>query len=309
MASTAIIEARQTVKCFGDIRAVDGVDLAVARGEIFGLIGHNGAGKSTLFKMLLGLLSPTSGEIRIDGQPPAGETFRQMRRTIGYLPENVAFYDHLTGLETLRFFADLKGADRNACAFLLDKVGLGHAALRRVHGYSKGMRQRLGLAQALIGRPRLLLLDEPTTGLDPELRQGFYAILDALAADGVGILLSSHALAELEHRADRVVVLRQGRKVADGTLADLRRMAGDPVRILVRLAATQPVPAYAGEAVSGVTVRAGRRLEIICPAAEKIERLRAVLDGPDPVADIELLHASLDDIYAGLLRRDAERTQ
>ncbi len=304
-----LVQAEGVSKRYAGRDALASLDITLGAGEILALVGHNGAGKSTLIKLLLGLIRPDSGRIAVLGHDPSRPGAAEARRAIGFLPETIVFHPNMTGAELLAFYARLKGAPVAANRDLLARVGLAPAAGQRVGGYSKGMRQRLGLAQALIGRPRLLLLDEPTTGLDPELRQGFYAILDALAADGVGILLSSHALAELEHRADRVVVLRQGRKVADGTLADLRRMAGDPVRILVRLAATQPVPAYAGEAVSGVTVRAGRRLEIICPAAEKIERLRAVLDGPDPVADIELLHASLDDIYAGLLRRDAERTQ
>ncbi len=286
--------------------ALAALDLVLGAGEILALVGHNGAGKSTLIKLLLGLIRPDAGRITVLGHDPARAGAAEARRAIGFLPETIAFHPNMTGAELLAFYAQLKGAPLAANRELLARVGLADVAGQRVGGYSKGMRQRLGLAQALIGRPRLLLLDEPTTGLDPELRQAFYALLDELAAEGVGILLSSHALAELEHRADRVVVLRQGRKVADGTLTDLRRMAGDPVRILVRMEAPVPVAAGAGGAVTGVAAGAGRRIEIICPAAEKMDRLRAVLSGREPVADIELLHASLDEIYAGLLRRDAE---
>ena len=166
MAST-IVEARGVTKDFGTVQAVRGVDLDIAPGELFGLIGHNGAGKSTLFKMMLGLIPVTRGEIRLDGESVTGPRFRETRRKIGYLPENVVLYDNLTGLETLFFFADLKAVPRSECAALLEKVGLSHAAGRRVREYSKGMRQRLGFAQALLGTPRLLFLDEPTTGLDP----------------------------------------------------------------------------------------------------------------------------------------------
>ena len=146
MAST-IVEARGVTKDFGTVQAVKGVDLSIAPGELFGLIGHNGAGKSTLFKMMLGLIPITAGEIRIDGEPVNGPRFRETRRKIGYLPENVVLYDNLTGIETLYFFADLKAVPRRECAGLLDKVGLAHAARRRVpDGDASSPRQAGGQA-------------------------------------------------------------------------------------------------------------------------------------------------------------------
>ena len=151
-------------KHYGALHAVDGIDLRVERGEIFGLIGHNGAGKSTLFKMILGLVPATSGDIRVSGATVQGRDFRAARRHLGYLPENVVLYDNLNGLETLHFFARLKGAPLSQCQALLDRVGLAHAGNRAVREYSKGMRQRLGFAQALLGEPQVLLLDEPTNG-------------------------------------------------------------------------------------------------------------------------------------------------
>lgn len=304
-----LVRVEDVTKRYGGRVALAELDITLRAGEILALVGHNGAGKSTLIKLLLGLIRPDAGRIAVLGHDPGRPGAAEARRAIGFLPETIAFHPNMTGAELLGFYARLKGAPVAANRDLLARVGLAPVAGQRVGGYSKGMRQRLGLAQALIGRPRLLLLDEPTTGLDPELRQAFYAILSELAAEGVGILLSSHALAELEHRADRVIVLRQGRKVADGTLTDLRRMAGDPVRILVRLAAAQPVAVFAGGEAGGVAQPCARRIEIICPATDKMDRLRAVLNGPDPVADIELLHASLDEIYAGLLRRDAEQVR
>ncbi|MBL8460137.1 MAG: ABC transporter ATP-binding protein, partial [Zoogloea sp.] len=186
-----MVEARGVTKDFGTIQAVKGVDLSIAPGELFGLIGHNGAGKSTLFKMMLGLIPLTSGHIHLDGEPITGPRFRETRRKIGYLPENVVLYDNLTGLETLYFFADLKAVPRRECAALLDKVGLTAAAGRRVREYSKGMRQRLGFAQALLGTPRLLFLDEPTTGLDPGAIRDFYRILRELKGEGVTMVLTS----------------------------------------------------------------------------------------------------------------------
>lgn len=154
LSESPAIEVRGAHKHYGALHAVDGIDLRIARGEIFGLIGHNGAGKSTLFKMILGLTPATSGEIRVGGATVQGRDFRAARRHLGYLPENVVLYDNLNGLETLRFFARLKGAPLAQCPALLERVGLAHAGKRPVREYSKGMRQRLGLAQpdpALIG--------------------------------------------------------------------------------------------------------------------------------------------------------------
>jgi Cu-processing system ATP-binding protein len=169
------ISLRGVSKHYGALHAVDGVDLAIPRGEIFGLIGHNGAGKSTLFKMMLGLVPATQGEILVGGASVTGRHFRAARRHLGYLPENVVLYDNLDGLETLQFFAKLKHAPMAQCATILDRVGLTHAGKRPVREYSKGMRQRLGFAQALLGTPQVLFLDEPTNGLDPQAIRDFYA--------------------------------------------------------------------------------------------------------------------------------------
>jgi len=150
-AADAPIRLAGVRKAFGAVQAVDGVDLTVAPGEVFGLIGHNGAGKSTLFKLMLGLLKPDAGRVEVAGAAVGGGGWRAARQRIGYLPEQLALYDNLNGLETLRFFARLKGAPLPQCEALLQRVGLGAAAHRAVHGYSKGMRQRLGFAQALLG--------------------------------------------------------------------------------------------------------------------------------------------------------------
>jgi Cu-processing system ATP-binding protein len=168
------IQALGVSKRYGSQFAVRAVDLSLRAGECVALVGHNGAGKSSLIKMMLGLTTPTEGAVRLLGENPAGAAAAHLRRAVGFLPENVAFHPSMTGRETLDFYARLKGEPTARNPGLLERVGLdGAAARKRVGAYSKGMRQRLGLAQALLGRPRVLFLDEPTTGLDPALRQSF----------------------------------------------------------------------------------------------------------------------------------------
>ena len=202
------------------------------------------------------------------------------RQRLGYLPENVSFNLALTGRETLAFYARLKRVPLASIATLLERVGLGEAADRRVGTYSKGMRQRLGLAQALLGRPRVLLLDEPTTGLDPALRRSFYDIVAELRSDGATVLLSSHALTEREGKADRVVIIDQGVKIADGTLEELRRIARLPTRIRLRVKedAADRVDEWARS--SGWRRVNGHQLEIDAGPDEKIGLLRSAASRP-----------------------------
>ena len=198
----------------------------------------------------------------------------------------------------MNFYARLKRQDLNANDRLLDVVGLGDAAQRRVKTYSKGMRQRLGLAQALIGSPRVLLLDEPTTGLDPSLRRSFYDTIMALKEDGVTVLLASHALSELESRVDRVAIMNQGRLMADGSMAELRQHANLPARI--RLTTNDGAAAKAAERLHGADIHRvnGRTVEFACPPEEKMELVRRVTDLGVAVEDMEIELPNLDRIYA-----------
>lgn len=298
--NSSVIEASRVARYFGDIRAVDGVDLAVEKGEIFGLIGHNGAGKSTLFKMMLGLIPVSAGEIRINGHQLVGEAFRQVRRTIGYLPENVAFYDNLTGLETLCFYARLKRADQKNCIALLENVDLAHAADRRVRGYSKGMRQRLGLAQALLGRPAILFLDEPTTGLDPEGIRAFYEILREMKAQGATVVITSHILAEIQERVDRLAIMKNGKIQALGTVQSLREAMDLPLwfHVSLREGAVETLRAVlAGVGADEVRMDAGR-VEVRCPRQKKMAVLSA-LSSMAQVDDIQVREPSLEDVFLG----------
>nr|WP_295838465.1 ABC transporter ATP-binding protein [uncultured Azospirillum sp.] len=300
-------EVQGVTKRYGETEAVRGVDLTLAPGECVAMVGHNGAGKSSLIKLMLGLTTPTEGRIRVLGGDPASAACSPIRRKIGFLPENVAFHPNMTGRETLDFYARLKGASRRDNDALFEKVGLEPAAIkRRVSTYSKGMRQRLALAQALLGGPKLLFLDEPTTGLDPALRQSFYAIVAELRDQGTTILLCSHALTELEGQADRVVVMNRGRKVADGSLATLRSLAQLPVRIRLTLP-TDDIDALAARVGEGaaLTRLAGGVVELACANDDKVGLVRRIAcDGP-AVEDIEIVQPSLDEMYAHFLRREA----
>ncbi|MFO1059736.1 MAG: ABC transporter ATP-binding protein [Dongiaceae bacterium] len=296
--SGATVRLEGVVKRYGREIAVGGVDLELAAGACIALVGHNGAGKSTLIKLMLGLIRPTEGRVAVLGEDPAAGLGARARREIGYLPENLALHPAMTAIETLAFYARLKRQPLAGNAALLKRVGLGAAARRRVGTYSKGMRQRLGLAQALLGRPRLLLLDEPTTGLDPALRQHFYEIVRELRDAGATVLLSSHALAELEGQVDRVVIMSRGRKVADGTIHALRRLADRPVRVRVLLPGGGAPPGGAWRALGG------GRFELASPAAESVGVVRTLADGPAPEA-LEVLPPSLDEIYADFLERKA----
>jgi len=299
--ANSVIEVRQVSKRFDGVQAVRDVSLSVEAGEIFGLIGHNGAGKSTLFKMMLGLIPLTAGEIRVHGEAVRGPAFRRVRRDIGYLPENVVFYDNLTGIETLHFFAKLKGADRQACAALLDKVGLTHAAGRKVRGYSKGMRQRLGFAQALLGAPRLLFLDEPTTGLDPEGIRQFYEILAEMRGRGVTVILTSHILAEIQERVDRLAMMREGEVQAMGTVSALREQMGLPLWFEATLAAGDAEAALRGALapVPGCELQVRDGLaRVYCGRRDKM-RVLNLLGGLQAVTDIQIREPSLEDVFLG----------
>lgn len=294
-------------KEYGRIKAVRGASFELSQGELVALIGHNGAGKTTLMKLMLGLIRPTGGSIEVLGDNPAAGEFTG-RRQLGYLPENVSFDAALTGGETQAFYARLKREPVTKALELLDMVGLGSASRRRVGTYSKGMRQRLGLAQALIGHPKVLLLDEPTTGLDPELRQTFYDVIERLAAQGATVLLSSHALTELEERAGRVIIMNRGVKVADGSIDRLRNIARLPTKLRLKVAAlaSDEMPSWlpAGAACRRLN---GHVIEIDAEPERKLELLHRATASGTSVEDLDVLPPTLDQLYAHFLRQ-AEQT-
>ena len=228
MSDKAVIQLEKVTRIFRDfwlrptVKAVDGLDLAVRRGETFGLLGPNGSGKSTTIKMILGLLSPSSGKVELFGLPPRTVA---ARAKLGYLPELSYLHPFLTARETLAYYAGLCGLKRAVAREradeLLQMVKLTDVANRPVAGFSKGMARRVALASALIGKPELLILDEPTSGLDPVSTREVKLLIKALAKNGMTILMTSHLLADAEDVCDRVMILNRGRAVAEGRVAEL----------------------------------------------------------------------------------------
>lgn len=301
MKITANITLAAVTKQYGKAIAVEAIDLAVEPGECLALVGHNGAGKSTLIKMVLGLISPTTGTVTVMGHDPLDSAFTAVRKTIGFLPEQVLFQNNMTGRETLDFYARLKGASLDSLDELFHRVDLSAAADNRISTYSKGMRQRLGLAQALIGNPELLILDEPTSGLDPVSRQNVYSIINDMKKAGATILISSHALTELDSRIDRVAVLNRGKLSALGTIAELRRSIGLSSEIIVH------APAESLKVLSRNFAKDGENncvvngvVHLSCPAEEKIAVLKKLMDLNIPLADITITDPSLEQVFLAL---------
>jgi Cu-processing system ATP-binding protein len=283
---------------YGKIQALNGIDLKVSTGEVIGLLGHNGAGKTTTMKLLLGLLRANAGQVKVfGGDPSSHQHANKIRGNIGYLPENLSFYPQLTGAETLSYFARLKGAGEVEQKQLMDDVGLSYAAHRKLKTYSKGMRQRLGLAQALLNKPGLLILDEPTVGLDPVATRDLYLKIDALKQQGTTVILCSHILAGIEEHIDRVVILTNGRVLANGDLPSLRQQTRLPVQISVT-GCIQDDGWLQNIAERDIILNRinGSQYIFTCPIGEKVLLLKNIMAEIN-VSDIEVNAPSLESIY------------
>ncbi|MET1021248.1 MAG: ATP-binding cassette domain-containing protein [Arthrobacter sp.] len=289
------IETTGLSKRFGHQLAVDGVDLAVPKGSVFGFLGPNGSGKTTTIRLLLGLAAASSGSIRLLGQEMPGNLHGVLPR-VGALVEGPAFYPFLSGAANLHRFdaADphVPAATRSARArSALERVGLTHAADKKVRAYSLGMKQRLGIANALLAPRELLVLDEPTNGLDPQGTREVRSLVRSLAADGATVFVSSHLLAEVEQICTHAAIMSAGRLVAQGTIAELRRGGQARIRVLT------PDPGAAAE----VLARLGLSADVGGPAAKasgsagssSAGSVSAALSGAGPSSAGEVLYAPL----------------
>jgi ABC-2 type transport system ATP-binding protein len=216
------IRVEDLTKSYGSTTAVDGLTLAIKKGEFFGFLGPNGAGKTTTLRMMTGILKPNQGTVEIEGRSSANR--RGVATAIGVVPESRGFYDWMTATEYLEFFAHLYGIKdtKGPIATLLSEVGLSSKRQARIGTYSRGMRQRLGLARALINDPRVILLDEPTLGLDPQGQEDIRLLLKRLNAAGATVFLSSHLLNEVESMCSRIGIINRGVLVAEGTIDEMR---------------------------------------------------------------------------------------
>jgi len=310
MSSPAAIEVRALVREFkGGIRAVDGLDLEVSPGEIYGFLGPNGAGKTTLVRILTTLLRPTSGSAHVAGHDVVAEA-DAVRRAIGVALQEAAIDPLMTGRELLRMQGALHGlrapAARERARELLERVGLTQAGDRRVGGYSGGMRRRLDLAIALVHRPRVLFLDEPTTGLDPTSRGALWREVRSLNQDGTTVFLTTQYLEEAEQLADRVGIIAAGRLVAEGTPDALKARVGEPM-LHFELADAESAP-RAREALAGlggvepadpaaptrVVLRAPGGKAAIAPA------IRALDEYDVTIESVEVETPTLDDVFAAV---------
>jgi ABC-2 type transport system ATP-binding protein len=225
------VRARGLVKRYDEVVAVDHVDLNVHTADVYGFLGPNGAGKTTTLRMALGLIAPTEGTVELFGRDPLRQGARALEGVAGFV-EAPRFYPYLSGRKNLELLAALDGGGaRERIDEVLDIVELAPRARHRVRGYSHGMRQRLGIAAALLRRPRLLILDEPATGLDPAGMRDMRLLVRRLAGEGITVLLSSHQLPEVQELCDRVAIVDSGRVVYEGALADLRRQGGAGYRL------------------------------------------------------------------------------
>jgi ABC-2 type transport system ATP-binding protein len=302
----APVEARGLVKRYGDIVAVDRVDLNVAPGQVYGYLGPNGAGKTTSLRMLLGLIRPTEGTVRLFGRDPMIDGARALDGVAGFV-EEPRFYPYLSGRKNLELLAAFDGdGARERIDGVLDTVELAARAGDRVGGYSHGMRQRLGIAAALLRAPRLLLLDEPTTGLDPGGMRDMRELVRRLAGQGITIVLSSHLLAEVEELCDHVAILRSGRVVFEGALADLRRSAASAHSLRTT---DDPAAERIARAQPGIAdVRAGEA-ELRLSGADQAVAALSVALGQAGIGIMALVpvHASLEELFFQLTEDELER--
>jgi len=310
----SIIELKGLTKRYGDFTAVDGLDLSVYKGEIFGLLGPNGAGKSTTILMMLGLTDPTSGAVCVCGIDSTVNPI-EVKRRVGYLPDDVGFYEQLSGRENLLYTARLNRLSSNDAASrvdrLLGRVGLQEAAEKKVGKYSRGMRQRLGLADVLVKNPEVIILDEPTLGIDPIGVREFLELIVALSREEqITVLLSSHHLHQVQQVCDRVGIFVAGRLLAEGRVADLSRaLFSDNEPFIIEAGINTEGVNSASGGLAAVKAAVGALSHVVSVSAEagklrigseedvSAEVARAVVNSGFDLTSLTMKEYGLDDIY------------
>jgi ABC-2 type transport system ATP-binding protein len=298
-----VLEAKRLTKQYGDFVAVDSLNLNIRKGEVFGLLGPNGAGKTTTILMLLGLTEPTEGTVRVLGFDPARQPL-SVKARVGYMPDQVGFYDELTARENLIYIAKLNGIPRDQVRprveEAIERVRLTKVIDQRVGTFSRGMRQRLGLADVLIKNPQFIVMDEPTQGLDPELAHEFLGMIHSLKEEGTTILLSSHLLHQVQAICDRVGLFSQGHMVLQGTVPELaRKVLGGAYRIQLQVEGPAVKLRNALERLRYVTdVKMNKgTIEIEALKDVRADAAEAVIRAGGRLQSLDVESQSLDDIY------------
>jgi len=300
-----IVETKNLCKYYNGVKAVDNLNLRINQGEIYGFLGPNGAGKTTTILMLLGLTEPTSGEVRVHGYNSTREPLK-VKRLTGYLPENVGFYEDLTARENLRYIARLNGIpDRKSDRLIeqvLEKVGLLEVADWEVRKFSRGMKQRLGIADVLIKDPVFVILDEPTTGIDPEGARQILELIAKMSKDeGMTVLLSSHLLHQVQRICDRVGIISRGKLVAEGTVDKLGMEVIGKGKIMLeaRVSRLTPDLLKALRQLEGVSEvdSSGNLLRLRCSRDLRAEVSRAVMESGSELLELRGRDYTLEEIY------------
>ena len=308
--SDIVIEAQGLTKRYGRAVAVNGISFTVARGEIFGLLGPNGAGKTTTILMMLGLTEVTSGTVNVLGHNPVREPL-EVKRQVGYLPDSVGFYDYMTAADNLRYTAALIGFDaaerEKRVMGALDRVGLADVANKRVATYSRGMRQRLGLAEILMKDAQIAILDEPTSGLDPQATAELLAMIRSLKRDGVAVLISSHLLERVQSVCDRVALFQSGNIVLLGTVPELaRQVLGGGYNVEVEADGEGLAEKFSEMAgVKAVDQSGPTRYRLLAERDIRAEAAAVVVNAGGRLRQLAVDVPSLDTIYNQYFQRQA----
>lgn len=300
--NTPVIRTERVVKRYGGTTAVDGLTLEVGEGEVFGLLGPNGSGKTTTILMILGLTEPSGGTVRVLDYDPLRDPL-EVKRRVGYLPDSVGFYNDLTATSNLRYTGRLAGLSglelEKRISHNLERMGLGTERNKKVGAFSQGMRQRLGLAEILVKEPQIIILDEPTNGLDPEAARDFIDLIRSLKREGITILLSSHLLSQVQAVCDRVGLFKRGKMVLEGTVKELASQVLGEAYIFNLEVQGGDLSSRLGdiEGVVAVTRQGEERYTVEATADVRRSISRVITEGDGILLSLQSQEPSLDDIY------------
>ena len=300
-----IIKTIGLSKNFKQVRAVDNLDLTVNKGDIYGFLGPNGAGKTTTIKMILDLVRSDAGDIWLNGVNIADNGV-SAREGIGYLPERAQFYKNLTAIQTMEFFAELKGVDKEQCDELLAKVGMDRWRDKKLGTFSKGMVQLVGVGQALLGDPKLLILDEPTSGLDPRWSRVLKDIMLEMNGKGTTIFFSSHLLSEVQELCNRVAILNQGHLIIEDTVAHVSGGLTNKPKLVIRVTnnAEKAVQAIRAGGFDEVEVH-GNQISVLVESQDKSKILSLLSEAEISIEDFKTIEPSLEDAFMSYIGDEA----